>query len=96
MKKSLDRENRVFIHPGDNVAVSLSDLDEGTEIQIDDEVVVLRDPIYFGHKFATRDIPAGEGIVKYGETIGVATVDIAAGDHVHVHNVRSLRGRAHG
>jgi altronate dehydratase small subunit len=49
--------------------------------------------IPFGHKFATRDIGKGTLVVKYGEPMGVATRDIKAGSHVHVHNVESSRGR---
>jgi SAF domain len=32
-------------------------------------------------------------VVKYGNPIGTATSEIAAGAHVHVHNVASTRGR---
>jgi len=32
-------------------------------------------------------------ILKYGEVIGEATKDIKVGEHVHVHNVASTRGR---
>ncbi|MFQ5657413.1 MAG: SAF domain-containing protein [Candidatus Methylomirabilales bacterium] len=35
----------------------------------------------------------GAPIIKYGQVIGRATVEIAPGDHVHVHNMESLRGR---
>jgi altronate dehydratase small subunit len=49
--------------------------------------------IPFGHKFAVRDIGKGELVLKYGEPIGVATMDIGAGSYVHVHNVESSRGR---
>ena len=31
--------------------------------------------------------------MKYGNPIGTATTDIAAGSHVHIHNVSSGRGR---
>jgi len=31
--------------------------------------------------------------VKYGSPIGTATSDIAAGAHVHLHNLASARGR---
>ncbi len=41
----------------------------------------------FGHKVALRDIAAGAEVVKYGVVIGRAQADIAAGEHVHVHNV---------
>lgn len=42
------------------------------------------------HKFALRDIAAGEKVIKYGMPIGVATSDIKAGDHVHTHNLKTL------
>jgi altronate dehydratase small subunit len=56
-------------------------------------LLTLRSDIPFGHKFALRAIATGARVVKYGEVIGVATRPIAAGDHVHVHNVDGLRGR---
>ena len=42
-----------------------------------------------GHKYALKDIKAGENIIKYGNPIGHATEDIKAGDHVHTHNVKT-------
>lgn len=42
-----------------------------------------------GHKYALRDIKAGEDIIKYGNPIGHATCDIKAGEHVHTHNVKT-------
>ena len=42
-----------------------------------------------GHKYALRDIKAGEDIIKYGNPIGHATVDIKKGEHVHTHNVKT-------
>lgn len=39
-----------------------------------------------GHKIARTGIAQGQAVVKYGQTIGYATADIAAGDHVHSHN----------
>ncbi len=43
------------------------------------------------HKFAVCDIPADAPVVKYGEHIGKAAVNITKGQHVHVHNVKSVR-----
>ena len=40
-----------------------------------------------------KKISKGENLIKYGEAIGQATQDIEEGQHVHVHNVESLRGR---
>jgi len=42
-----------------------------------------------GHKYALRDISAGENIIKYGNPIGHATQDIKRGEHVHSHNVKT-------
>ena len=42
-----------------------------------------------GHKYALRDIKAGENIIKYGNPIGHAICDIKAGDHVHTHNTKT-------
>ena len=42
-----------------------------------------------GHKYALRDIAEGENIIKYGQPIGHATENIAEGDHVHTHNVKT-------
>jgi altronate dehydratase small subunit len=49
--------------------------------------------VAYGHKIALRDIASGEQVLKYGLSIGTATTDIKAGDHVHIHNVESNRGR---
>lgn len=46
-----------------------------------------------GHKVAVAPITKGEEVIKYGESIGSATREIAKGDHVHVHNIESNRGR---
>ena len=42
-----------------------------------------------GHKYALRDIKRGEDVIKYGNPIGHATCDIAAGEHVHTHNLKT-------
>ncbi|MFN8707950.1 MAG: UxaA family hydrolase, partial [Planctomyces sp.] len=53
--------------------------------------VRLREAIGAGHKVAVRDIPAGSAILKYGQNIGIASTDIAAGSWVHVHNVTAAK-----
>jgi altronate dehydratase small subunit len=65
----------------------------GTEGRVKDVTVIARADIPYGHKIALRDIPKGAQVTKYGLSIGTATVDIKAGDHVHIHNVESNRGR---
>ncbi len=45
-----------------------------------------------GHKYALRDIAAGENVIKYGNPIGHAVCAIAAGEHVHTHNMQTNLG----
>ena len=40
-----------------------------------------------GTKWRCADVPAGGQVRKYGQVIGVATRAIAAGEHVHTHNL---------
>jgi altronate dehydratase small subunit len=70
----------------------------GTEVDVRDKrgnvtPMTLRQAVPYGHKLAVVPIARGEDVIKYGESIGVATADIAAGDYVHVHNMDSKRGR---
>lgn len=89
-----DRRTWVRMHPTDNVATALDFLKAGTEIRDDGAVILtLKNNIPFGHKFALVDISKGAPVEKYGEIIGEATASIATGEHVHVHNVDSRRGR---
>lgn len=83
----------------DNVAVVFSEeAKAGSTVTVKDKAgrsseMTLRTDIPFGHKFALRMIKAGEHVLKYGESLGVASADISAGEHVHVHNLESERGR---
>jgi altronate hydrolase len=40
-----------------------------------------------GHKIAAHPIAAGSPVRRYNQIIGFATRDIAAGEHVHLHNL---------
>jgi altronate dehydratase large subunit len=83
----------LLMHRGDDVALAAQDLAAGHVIEIDGRSIVLRQPIPSGHKFALRPISRGERVRKYGQPIGRAVADIAPGEHVHTHNLASLRGR---
>lgn len=85
------RPRALLLHARDNVAVAVEALAPGEQVRLRGVLVTVREPIAFGHKFALCDLVGGEGVVKYGEVIGVASAAIAAGRHVHVHNVVSCR-----
>jgi len=83
----------IVISAADNVATALEAIDAGQTIQAGGSTVTAAEAIPRGHKIALRDIPAGDRVVKYGSAIGTASSHIAAGAHVHTHNVASARGR---
>ena len=73
----------IKINPKDNVAVALTDLSKGCNYL---GVTLLQD-VAKGHKFALENVSKGQNVIKYGAPIGCATQNIAAGEHVHTHNV---------
>jgi len=83
----------LIMHSRDNVGICLRDFSSGEKLDFkrDDKdlCVTVEDPIPMGHKVALAEIQRGDPIVKYGENIGRATIDITAGQHVHIHNVKN-------
>ncbi len=83
------RNTHVLLHQEDNILVSCRDLAPGEALQIDRQAVVLTQLVPLGHKIARRPLAPGEKIFKYGAPIGTALADIAIGEHVHLHNMKS-------
>jgi len=83
----------LVISDRDNVATALQPLENGRVLDLDAGSITVREAIPPGHKVALRAIGAGEAVIKYGSPIGTASQAIAAGAHVHTHNVASARGR---
>lgn len=73
----------VRLDTADNVVTATRALEVGTVI----DGVKTRALIPSGHKIATADIANGAPVRKYAQLIGYASTEIAAGDHVHTHNV---------
>ncbi len=88
----------VAIHPDDDVAVALRDVAAGETLRVRAgaalERLTARDAVPLGHKLARRDLAAGAVVRKYGSPIGATVAAVAAGAHVHVHNLVSLRARS--
>ena len=88
----------VLHDPNDSVAVVVTEnvkagatltallLDENRTIEIP-----CKADIPLGHKVAMKDIASGDTIIKYGTDIGKAIAAIKAGDHAHVHNIKTKR-----
>jgi altronate hydrolase len=74
----------LVLHPSDNVAVLSARAQAGEDpLRLG---VPLAAPLSAGHKIARRAIAAGDPVLKFGQFIGRATADIAAGAHVHTAN----------
>src|SRR5262245_10286391 len=80
-------EAAILLHESDNVAVLKRPMKPGDELVLEGSTLRIPQAIAAGHKVATRDIPAGAPVRKYGQIIGFAFNEIKAGDHVHTQNV---------
>ena len=87
----------LIMHPTDNVATAVEEIQGGEEVAIPVVGTALTlcaiEAIPFGFKIALQEIPQGQIIRKYGETIGKASQPIAKGALVHIHNLEGTRAR---
>ena len=75
----------IRIHRDDNVVIARSQLLSGTRLE--GEGITVQGLVPPGHKVASTGISAGAPVIRYGQVIGVATLPIAPGQHVHTHNL---------
>jgi (2R)-sulfolactate sulfo-lyase subunit alpha len=88
----------VLHDPADNVAVVVVEgVKAGQDltgwVMDDDRTVSLtaRQDIPIGHKIALKDLAVGDTAVKYGIDMGKVVSAIQAGQHAHVHNIKTKR-----
>jgi hypothetical protein len=79
----------IVLSSEDNVGVAIKHIARGSDVAQGDIRLTARDEVPIGHKIALRPIESGQKIVKFGVPVGSATQAIAAGAHVHMHNVKS-------
>ncbi len=68
----------------DNIVVAITTAEKGT---LTNEGIITTERIGRGHKMASQPIATGEPVRKFGQIIGFAKQDIAAGAWVHEHNI---------
>ena len=87
--------NGMIVEPVDNVVVAIEPVKKGETVTYmcagEEKRLTAAEDITIYHKLAVCDISKGSPICKYGEHIGIASCDIKAGEHVHVHKVESHR-----
>ena len=60
----------IKIHELDSVAVAVEALKAGETVTVETKEITLLNDIPAGHKFALKDIPKNENIIKYAYPIG--------------------------
>lgn len=79
------------LHVDDNVAVALKNIPSGTIIRLEDGTRFECQEIPAGHKFSLENLCPNHKVIKFGLVIGATTQAVARGEHVHLHNLTSLR-----
>ncbi|QRF75863.1 galactarate dehydratase [Thermoplasmatales archaeon] len=90
--------SKFLVHANEDfVGVATYDIKKGEEVEgvflsngQKTSVKAIED-ISLGHKIALRDIKNGDKILEYSEPVGKATKDIKKGEHVHIHNIKTMR-----
>jgi len=77
----------IVVDTNDNVAVVKTAVEPGLELALPDGgTIVVRSSVAPGHRFALREIPAGEFVVQYGQPIGTSR-GIAEGAGITLQNM---------
>lgn len=85
----------ILLHEDDNVFVVVAPIEVGDILTIGGGTLPAREGITVGHKIARRALGPGDKVVKYGAPIGSMTAPAAAGDWIHMHNMKSDYIAAH-
>ena len=77
----------IVVDPKDNLAVVKEQTSPGLEVMLaSGRRIRVRAAVPAGHRFATRDIPAGEFVLQYGQPIGTS-LGIREGEYISHENM---------
>ena len=79
----------IKINKADNVAVALTELNKGQNVEIDGQSIILKDNIPYGHKFLLKNLEADENVIKYGYPIGHLRIAAEAGSLVDDRHIQT-------
>lgn len=88
MTKGLDKR-LLLLDQKDNIVVTRQALHDGTPIKLEHTKLNLQGDAPVGFKIARHDLKANETVIKYGAPIGITTQVVAAGEVLHLHNMKS-------
>ncbi len=76
------------IHPKDNVAVALDNLNKGYQVHLEGSSFQLVEAIPLKHKFSTQDFKPHDSIYMYGVLVGEAVKAISQGSLLTTENIK--------
>lgn len=76
------------LHPDDNVLVALGNLQAGEQVEFAGTIYELVTRVAAKHKFARRDLAAGDAVVMYGVIVGKAMEPIRRGEAITTRNLQ--------
>ncbi|MFK3888164.1 aldo/keto reductase [Sphingomonas sp. NPDC079357] len=79
----------ILLHPDDNVMICVAPIAAGDLLPVSGGTIPAREGVTVGHKIARHPLKAGDKVIKYGAPIGSMTDAAAAGQWVHMHNMKS-------
>ena len=72
------------VKAGQDLTGWIMDEDRNISLQAQQDIPI-------GHKVALKDMQAGDTVLKYGIDMGKVVAPIKAGEHAHVHNIKTKR-----
>jgi hypothetical protein len=79
----------LLLHAEDNVFVARRTIAADETLEIDGKLVRANAVVLLGHKVARYALAPGAPVFKHGAPIGSTTRSVAAGEHLHLHNMKS-------
>lgn len=86
------KKNVLKVHPADNVIVALQDLEQGAQIDFENQQYTLMDKVVAKHKFYTVDIPKNGEVIMYGVLVGRVSHDVKKGELMTTENLHHDSG----
>jgi len=79
----------VLINENDNILVCCQTVKTGEIVIVDGHKIRIVVDIDVGHKIAKVPLKKASKVIRYGVPIGSTITDVAIGEHVHLHNMKS-------
>lgn len=84
----LFRRTSLKIAPTDNVAVALTDLKAGEQVDVAGDPVAVASDVSAKHKFALKGLGVGDAVIMYGVVVGKVVAPVRLGEAITTANLR--------